>query len=44
MPGKEMPDLSAFQLEGCRAGVCAAQAQAAFRALKGNAFTRYYAK
>lgn len=31
VPGKEMPDLSAFQLEGCRAGVCAAQAQAAFR-------------
>lgn len=27
----KMPDLSAFQLEGCRAGVCAAQAQAAFR-------------
>lgn len=23
---KEMPDLSAFQLEGCRAGVCATQA------------------
>lgn len=31
VPGKEMPDLSAFQLEGCGAGVCAAQAQAAFR-------------
>lgn len=31
VPGKEMPDLSAFQLEGCRCWVCAAQAQAAFR-------------
>lgn len=31
VPCKEMPDLSAFQLEGCRCWVCAAQAQAAFR-------------
>lgn len=28
-----------LQLEGCRAGVCAAQAQAAFRRAEGNAFT-----
>ncbi len=34
-----MPDPERLQLEGCCAGVCAAQAQAAFRALKGNAFT-----
>lgn len=37
--GQRDADLSAFQLEGCRAGVCAAQAQAAFRRAEGNAFT-----
>lgn len=37
--GQRDADLSAFQLEGCGAGVCAAQAQAAFRGAEGNAFT-----
>jgi tRNA pseudouridine13 synthase len=39
VPGNAMPDLSKFELEGCKVLEYARQAQAASGALKGNEFT-----